>query len=108
MQAKNWINKYPGSHIVKGYRKKYRVDLITAIKELKELGVALAEDYERILISSINPKKETRAKLNESQMLEFQDSHFSFIAGYTSAGVPYGIAWEDETDHAKAIESDVF
>jgi len=36
-----------------------------------------------------------------------QDENFSFIAGYTSGGFPYGNPWEETDDEQNEVE-DVF
>ncbi|MBQ1458841.1 MAG: hypothetical protein IIZ20_10075 [Butyrivibrio sp.] len=39
-------------------------------------------------------KKSKKKKFQENQILE-QDENYYFIAGYTSAGFPYGVTWEE-------------
>lgn len=39
MRGKSWIASYDGQHIIKGYRKHFGVDRLTAIRDLTELGV---------------------------------------------------------------------
>jgi hypothetical protein len=48
--ATHWIPTYTGKHIVRGYRKRFRVDVICAIQELRMLGVRLDESYVAQLI----------------------------------------------------------
>jgi hypothetical protein len=43
--ARHWIPTYTGTKIVKGYRKKFAVDTLTALAELQELGVTFEPDY---------------------------------------------------------------
>jgi hypothetical protein len=38
--------------------------------------------------------------------LEFCDQHFSFIAGYTSSGLPYGVTWEEAREISRALGED--
>ena len=44
--------------------------------------------------------------MHSAQQIE-QDENFSFIAGYTSGGFPYGNPWE-ETDNDQNEVEDVF
>ena len=92
--AKNWIPKYTGKNIVKGYSNRYGVDLICSIKELRMLGTAIDKVYEKQVIESINSK--TKAKRLNSKNEDVNLGHdFVFIAGYTSGGAPYGILNEE-------------
>jgi hypothetical protein len=43
--AKHWIPTYEGANIVKGYKKKFAVDTIVAIRDLQELGVPFTSEY---------------------------------------------------------------
>ena len=43
--AKHWIPTYTGTKIVKGYRKRFSVDTLTALRELQELGVSFEPEY---------------------------------------------------------------
>lgn len=55
-----------------------------------------------------NTKKIKRRKKQNIQDYEIeQDENFSFIAGYTSGGFPYGNTWE-ESDDEHNDEEDVF
>lgn len=55
---------------------------------------------------NINNKKR-RNKHNNCDFEIEQDENFSFIAGYTSGGFPYGNPWE-ETDDEWNEEEEVF
>jgi hypothetical protein len=43
--AKQWLPTYNGTKIVKGYKKKFAVDSLTAIRDLQELGVKFEPEY---------------------------------------------------------------
>jgi len=43
--AKQWIPTYSGTKIVKGYKKKFAVDTLTAIRDLQELGIQFKPEY---------------------------------------------------------------
>jgi hypothetical protein len=100
--AKNWIKKYTGNNLVKGYSKKYSVDKLCAVKELRVIGVEISEGYEKQLINSINTLRKQRLsfkikredELNASCGLVI-DENFAMIMGYTSGGFPYGVTHEE-------------
>ncbi len=52
-------------------------------------------------------KDRRRKKCNKYDFEIEQDENFSFIAGYTSGGFPYGSPWE-ETDDELNEEDEVF
>lgn len=98
-QARHWIASYTGKNIVKGYRKRFKVDPLCAAYELQILGIQISESQ----IQQLKRDEENRRKQNEKrrQRQELQssfpcsDGYFYFIAGYTSGGAPYGITWEE-------------
>ena len=100
--AKHWIAKYKGKNIIKGYKNHFGVDWLCAIKELQMLGVGLDPEYvEKLKLSGKNRIIEKqRFKEGKKQDLANEiswdsDETFAYIAGYTSAGFPYGITWEE-------------
>jgi hypothetical protein len=105
-RAKSWLNSFQGKNVVRGYAKKYRVDLLCAIQELRTLGVEIKPEYEQAVRQTITQRIEqnkNRKKANEAEMdgvSVHQDGDFAYIAGYTSGGAPYGIKWK-EMDEAK-------
>ena len=52
--ANEWIKVYDGKNFVKGYSKKYGVDLICAVKELEQLNIQIDSKYKTDLIHNIN------------------------------------------------------
>jgi hypothetical protein len=100
--AKNWIKTYSGQNIVKGYSKKYSVDKLCAIKELRMIGVEISEEYEKQLINSMEALRQQRLSFKKKQvdelntLCEFEsDENFAMIIGYTSGGFPYGVTHEE-------------
>lgn len=100
--AKSWIKTYSGNNVVKGYSKKYSVDKLCAVKELRMIGVEILEEYEKQLINSMEAlrqqrlsyKKKREDKLNALCGFE-SDENFAMIIGYTSGGFPYGVTYEE-------------
>jgi ribosomal protein L34E len=111
--AKRWIKTYSGNNIVKGYSKKFSVDKICAVKELRMIGVKVSEEYEKQLLSSMDALKQQRllSKKNTEDTLNAlcsfeSDENFAMIFGYTSGGFPYGVTHEEmeEINNSKEFE----
>ena len=100
------MQKFDGENVIRAYRKRYSVDWLCAIKELKMLGVEIDPGY----VQQLEQTVEEQFKANRKRKLEKQraddalewknkypdsDENFYFIAGYTSGGMPYGITWEE-------------
>ena len=105
--AAEWVKTYSGKRIVQGYAKRYGVDKLCAVKELRLIGIEISEEYENQLRQSIEELKEQRQLRKDKNGQELNslsgfdsDENFAFIAGYTSGGFPYGITHEemDEID----------
>ncbi len=100
--AKDWVKIYSGNNIVKGYAKKYSVDKLCAVKELRWIGVEISDEYERQLRQSqeslklqrLSFKKKRENELNACCEFE-SDENFAMIIGYTSGGYPYGVTHEE-------------
>ena len=100
-QNTDWVNRFEGKRIVRGYRKRFGVDPLCAITELRMLGVHISQDYEEQARRSVEDAAEARRKrkaehkeLDTPDAILECDENFSSIAGYTSGGMPYGVTWE--------------
>lgn len=108
--AKKWAEQYNGNNIAKGYSNWFGVDLLCAISELELLGYKLKESYKpQVKQSLVARQKHKESKKLEKEIAEgyFVDS-FSYIKGFTSNGVPYGIMdvkVESEVVKNKKIET---
>lgn len=60
-----------------------------------------------VLMDRKTNKNKRRKKRNIDDFQIEQDENFSFIAGYTSGGFPYGNPWE-ETDNEQNEVEDAF
>jgi hypothetical protein len=96
--SKEWIKKYTGKNIVKGYAKWYGVDLICAIGELRIVGLNIPLDYEQKVKKTIEAnriKRLANSQKRNKQTKDLEDDYligdFEFIAGFTSGGFPFGI-----------------
>jgi hypothetical protein len=97
--ARTWVRTYRGRDIVRGYRRWYGVDTITAILELRQLGIGVSEtrfaqakETERQTCARRIAMKEALKNRAED---EESDEMFAYIAGYTPNGVPFGVTWEE-------------
>lgn len=99
--AKEWMTTYTGKNMVRGYAKKYRVDLLTAIADLRLLGLPITTEYEEAAKRTVEQRimqnqQMKEVKTNQLNRLQgMQDDNFAYIIGYTSGGTPYGITWEE-------------
>lgn len=100
--AKDWLKTYSGNNVVKGYSKKYSVNKLCAIKELRMIGIEISEEYERQLINSMEALKQQRLSFKKKRedeinaSCEFEsDENFAMIIGYTSGGFSYGVTHEE-------------
>ena len=95
--AEKWIPTYTGKNLVRGYKKRYGVDFICAIKELEMLGYEIDPKYKKQILQQEKAKRKAAEKQNkkEEYINYDQNADFYYIAGYTSAGFPYGITWEE-------------
>lgn len=103
-KARQWILTYNGTpkHMARNYRKRFHVDIITAVSDLQAVGVEFTQEYldavkrsEEERIRQKRLKKEQKLMEENALLYEDSDDIFAFIAGYTSGGVPYGTTWEE-------------
>ena len=100
-KARQWALTYDGKHIVRDYRKRFKVDPTCALKDLGEIGaldpVKLAEMRKAEQRRLEQRRKEREAKAQQALLDCFPDSsdQFFLIMGYTPGGAPYGVTWEE-------------
>jgi len=68
--AKDWLPTYNGTKIVKGYRKKFAVDILTAISDLQELGVQLDPAYITAATAGETRKREQAQEKKQEKLME--------------------------------------
>lgn len=99
--ARQWLPSYIGTHLVRAYREKFKVDVPTALRDLVELGALTPEDaavkHQAEQKRQEHLRREREAKKQQDLYDRFpnSDDRFYFIAGYTSGGAPYGVTWEE-------------
>ncbi len=113
-KAEKWVLEYDGTlyggDIIKAYRKKFAVDRMKAVAELRMLGISLTKEqiereqaavkvHQDIQKAKKAKRKKLRKqhKMQKSESVDYaqQDDRFYYIAGYTSGGAPYGVTWEE-------------
>jgi hypothetical protein len=107
--AQQWIPTYTGQNIVQGYRNWFGTSVLCAALELKQLGVAVDDDYiARLRKSEDSTAAAHRKKREQRERAEWvnpdSDETFAYIAGYTSAGFPYGVTWEELGENPPWLE----
>lgn len=103
--AKNWIKTYSGKNVVKGYSKKYSVDKLSAVKELRMIGVKITKEYEIQLVNSLKALKHKRLSSKRKQSVDLchylsfeSDEYFAMILGYTKGGFAYGLTHKENKE----------
>jgi len=93
--APAWLRSYPGKKIARGYLKHFGVDSLCAIRELRLLGVAIDGAYEKAVLAALHARKKKRKREDEFGISEDSYFGFTFIAGFSAGGVPYGIPMDE-------------
>lgn len=96
--AQEWIPTYTGKDIVRGYRRRFKVNRLCALIELKMCGLPISD--EKIEAASKDQERlaTQRAEQKELRALDLrpdQNENFACIIGYTSGGTPYGVTWDE-------------
>lgn len=100
-KARQWLLNYNGTrkYMVKHYRKRFHVDITTAISDLSKIGVEFTPEYlegvNRSEAEGIRQKQLKKQQREQELFTDFSDKRFAFIAGYTEGGAPYGITWKE-------------
>ena len=100
-KARQWMLTYEGKHIVRAYRKRFKVDITCALNDLGEIGalspeeLAVKREAERIRLEQLRRRREEKAIQDFYDRFPGSDDNFYYIAGYTPGGAPYGVTWEE-------------
>ena len=91
--------------MLQGYSNCFGVDLLCAVNELRILGIKFSAEREAQLKLSVkahvNAKRKKKAERTQREYdcsSSDSDDTYAYIAGYTPAGFPYGIRWEELDD----------
>ena len=100
-KARQWVLTYEGSHIVRAYRKRFKVDYTCALNDLEAIGalgpekLATMRQAEQIRLDQRRREQEAKAAQAFHDRYPDSDDTFFYIAGYTSGGAPYGVTWAE-------------
>ena len=100
-KARQWALTYEGSHIVRTYRKRFKVDYTCALNDLEAIGalgpekLATMRQAEQIRLDQRRREQEAKAAQAFHDRYPDSDDTFFYIAGYTSGGAPYGVTWAE-------------
>lgn len=100
-KARQWVLTYEGKHIVRAYRKRFKVDVTCALRDLEAVGaldpaqLAAKKQAEQVRLEQRRREREEKAAKAMYDQFPNADDHFFYIAGYTSGGAPYGVTWEE-------------
>lgn len=100
-KARQWALTYEGSHIVRAYRKRFKVDYTCALNDLEAIGaldperLATMRQAEQIRLDQRRREQEAKAAQAFHDRYPDSDDTFFYIAGYTSGGAPYGVTWAE-------------
>lgn len=100
-KGQQWVLTYEGSHIVRDYGKRFKVDYLCALDDLGKIGAVSPEKLETMKHAELQRREKRRQEREKKQLQAFydsfpaSDSRFYYIAGYTSGGAPYGVTWEE-------------
>jgi len=103
--AKHWLTKFEGKSLIRGYSQHFGVSHLCAALELRMLGYNISDERieqykneeETKQRKALLAKQERIEKELETDLVE-SNRWFSFIVGYTSNGVPYGVERENSWD----------
>ena len=100
-KARQWAQTYTEPHLVRAYRKTFKVDPACALRDLGEIGAIPPEKLadlqraEQLRQQAVHRKREEKKQQDIFNRYPNSDDTFFFIAGYTSGGAPYGTTWEE-------------
>jgi hypothetical protein len=110
--GRHWLGGYKGNNVVRSYARWFGIDLLSATRELQTLGVQVSAEYlERLRVPASQPRRRPPAREAPNPHLCVEPlghGHYAYIAGYTAAGVPFGVTWGEleaaETDRGRFRE----
>jgi hypothetical protein len=98
--AKQWIPLYNGTKIVKGYKKKFAVDTLTAISDLTELGVQFEPEY----IAAVEASEKRRFQQLQEQKQEKLSEQRIMSELYDELGI-WDEIYDGETDSINVMDN---
>jgi hypothetical protein len=100
--GRHWLRSFSGKRVVRSYARWFGVDLMCAAKELQMLGLDLSADYlEALRRTATGRPRHFRDVAEEAKAVNVEplcNEEFAYIAGYTEAGLPFGISWQKNVE----------
>lgn len=97
--GKRWLATYRGKYVFRAYKKWFGVSDVCAVVELRMLGVdipeARLEQARRDEQARATHRARQKEKYAPRRRLREWNDEFASIIGYTEAGAPYGITWDE-------------
>lgn len=96
----HWLRNFSGKRVVPSYARWFGVDLVCAAKELQILGVYFSPEYLVALQRTATERSRHCRDVPKEAKIEVEPiwNQFAYIAGYTEAGLPFGVTWEEMQD----------
>jgi len=100
-KARLWVLTYEGIHIVRAYRKRFKVDYLCALRDMEAIGALSPEKITQLKAAEEIRLQKKREERERNQAHSLWDNNpdcndtFFYIAGYTSGGAPYGVTWAE-------------
>jgi hypothetical protein len=97
--GRHWLTSFSGKRVVPSYARWFGVDLVCAAKELQILGVHFSHEYLDALRRNAagRPKHSHNVPKGAAAPVvdPMSNQGFAYIAGHTTAGLPFGVTWEE-------------
>ena len=97
--GRHWLRSFSGKRVVPSYARWFGVDLVCAAKELQILGMHFSPEYlEALRRTAAGRPRHCRDVPKGAKAVEVEpmwNQEFAYMAGYTEAGLPFGVTWEE-------------
>ena len=94
--GRQWLRSFSGKRVVPSYARWFGVDLVCAAKELQRLGMHFSPEYLDALRRTAGGRPgHCRNAPKAVEVEPIWNQEFAYIAGYTEAGFPFGVTWEE-------------
>ncbi len=94
----DFLKTHQAKDTIRHYARRYGVDLLCAVTELRVLGMTISPECEESLKKSLKGRIEQKRMKREKNIFPAEpdsDEIFAYIAGYTAWGLPYGTTWKE-------------
>ena len=99
--AQHWLAQYPGTNLLRGYRKHFGVDFECAVKELSLLGITFDVQYISQVRQSLYARQEHRRSRRQALLNGDKARHEEWSFFLQGMGIDYEAHEEPPTDISK-------